>query len=62
MMTLTTILLQKYRPMSFPQLLSGNPDKTNTLDARLRTSGMTYKREKEGIFEIKFIDHQLKYE
>ena len=29
--------------MSFPQLVSGNPyTKTNILDARLRTSGMTF--------------------
>jgi hypothetical protein len=57
MMTVTTILLQKYRPMlSFPQSVSGNPDKTSILDARLRTpdyklrgqaSGMTDKREKD---------------
>jgi hypothetical protein len=64
MMTVTTILLQKYRPMlSFPQSVSGNPVKTNILDARLRTpdydirgqaSGMTDKRERY-ILEIKFM-------
>jgi hypothetical protein len=31
---------------SFPQSVSGNPDKTSILDARLRTSGMTDKRGK----------------
>jgi hypothetical protein len=47
-MTVTTMLLQKYRPMlSFPQSVSGNPVKTNILDARVRTSGMTDKREKD---------------